>query len=110
MSAWIKQKFPGIVIFDFDNYSENYLVDQAIELAENSEKLIVLIQAGPKVNTGQATRFLNRIFRMKKNKVLVLFEGENDILEKMIKIVDENHLILQFNVDKHGDILLNFLI
>ena len=93
LKDWIRRQFPGTDVFDFDNYSEQYIVDHIIEQASGSKKLIVEIHATETVETGPVTRFMNRLVREKENTLIIL-SGANSRIEKMIGVFDSNFVLI----------------
>ncbi len=88
---WIKKEFPGSVFLDFDNYSENYLIDKAIELASGTDKIILMIRADEGKDRGQATRFLTRISRFTGKPILTFYNGNDDLIDKMLKVTGKEN-------------------
>jgi hypothetical protein len=64
-------------------------VDKAIEFAANCRRLILILDTGEE-EAGQVTRFLTRISRNKDQRVLVVFNGKNEMIEKMAKVIAGN--------------------
>lgn len=93
LAAWAKSNFPDLTIFDFDNYSEVFVVDQAGPLMIESDRLAVLIQAEEGALTGQVTRFLNRLSREPKGIPLIILEGRHAVIEKMIRVIAEGKFL-----------------
>jgi hypothetical protein len=109
LGLWLRPRIRDLIVLDFDNYSDSYLVDKTIEMIKTSGKIVVLIEAEELDHCGQITKFLNKLIRIGHKNILILFNGRNSIIEKMLKIIDKDQLITEFNMDKQGDILLNFL-
>ena len=85
LCSWIKEQVAGLLVVDFDNYSEKYLIEKAIDLLPAADKIIIEIDATENVDTGYVTRFINKLVRIKHDAVLVIQNGNNALIEKMIK-------------------------
>jgi archaellum component FlaG (FlaF/FlaG flagellin family) len=109
---WVKILLPGVQQIDFDNNSEGFIIDAAIEIIKNANKIFVSINSSnPSLEPGRITRFMNHLVRQKNKKVNVILNGESTVLEKMGKTLgndsfyqnlsseDQKKLIQQFFKD-----------
>lgn len=85
----IKQKIPEIQTLDLDSDSDSMLFSYAGNMIKDSEKSVILIKADKDSKT-RSMYGLADILVKNKEKVLVLFEGENQILEKMLSVLQKN--------------------
>jgi len=85
----IKQKIPGIQTLDLDSDSDSMLFSYAGNMIKDSEKSVILIKADKDSKT-RSMYGLADILVKNKEKVLVLFEGENQILEKMLSVLHKS--------------------
>lgn len=108
LGDWMKEKFPGIERFDFDNYSEQFIVDHVIDHAATAEKLIVTIDAVENTETGPVTRFMNRLVRMKVTK-LVILNGHNALIQKMTDVFDQKDILTNPGFIRSKEAIINFL-
>jgi hypothetical protein len=108
LGDWIKEMFPGIERFDFDNYSEQFVVDHVIDQAAVAEKLIVAIDAAENIETGPVTRFMNRLVRMKGTKLIIL-NGHNALIEKMTGVLDQKDILTNPGFIQSKEAIIHFL-
>lgn len=108
VADWFKTLPGGMQIFDFDNYSDGFIVDKAIELAANCRKLVILLDADEE-ETGQVTRFLTRISRNKDLKVLAFLNGKNEMIKKMAKVIAGNRYYYEPDPGMQKEIINDFL-
>jgi hypothetical protein len=84
----MEEKVPGIVTYDFDNFSEESIRQYALDLIGQSRKAAVMVQvkAEEAPQTG-LVQFLNRLQQLKHPHLLMLQEGPlPPPLEKMLKM------------------------
>ena len=93
LCRWVKDHVPELLVFDFDNYSDKYLIDGAINLLTGNNKIIIEIDATENVETGSVTRFINKLVRINNNRLLVIQHGNNALIEKMIETSRSKYII-----------------
>lgn len=108
LKGWIGKRFPGIDAFDFDNYSEQFIVDKIIDQAAGPGKLIVEIHATDKIETGPVTRFMNRLARLKAN-TMIIFSGRNSIIEKMTSVFEKKSVLINPDPIQTKEAIIDFL-
>ncbi|MBX2844102.1 MAG: hypothetical protein KTR26_20205 [Flammeovirgaceae bacterium] len=79
----IREEFPKISLFDFDNHSESMVVNYAIEFLQETTNPIVIIDCK---SEGQVNfrPFFNQLIK-KKKEVNILVKEENESLSRFIK-------------------------
>lgn len=95
--SWAKEQFPNLVTFDFDNFSEPSIMDYGIDLLKQAEQVIVIIDADTEDKAGSLVKFMNKLTKEKDKSQLVVLNGNNQVLEKMAKILRSGHFLK--NVD-----------
>jgi hypothetical protein len=106
---WVKNNFPQIQIIEFDNFSEGFIVDIAIDLIKKSANIFVLMEVKNNASEpGLITRFLNSLKRLKEKNIRLIFNGNNLILERMIKAFGEENYNLNLNLEEQKDHISHF--
>src|SRR3990172_2748605 len=111
---WFKTRADGHDVFDFDNHSEIFIIDKVLEIIAEYCKLILVIDAMDQ-DTGQVTRFLNRISRITgisgimKPEVLLFFNGRNEMIERMAKVIGGSRFYSGEDSDNQKKIIGEFL-
>lgn len=108
----LKEQLPDVVLFDFDNFSEESTRQYALDLIGQSHKTAILLQ--PKADDASFTglvQFLNRLQLLKHPNLLLLQEGAlPPQLEKMLKVVGGSTNYRQVQSDTEAEqLLLEFL-
>ncbi len=89
---YIKEKNPSVVIFDFDNFSEESLRKYAVDLVAQSRSAAIIVQC--KAEEGPFTgliQFFNHLQQLKHPQLLILRDGPlPEQLVKMMKIIGGN--------------------
>jgi hypothetical protein len=104
----IKEKLPDLILFDFDSYSDSFLVDQAIKLMEDAGRILILIRAEPGIQGGSILRLFNQLPKQKNAQILTILEGNNLVIEKMLKVLDKDKIKAEINPELQKKILLEF--
>jgi hypothetical protein len=86
----IKQSFPQLLIYDFDTRSDSLVVGCAVDLLEKSDKALVIIEASDGSASGLVI-FLEKIIAC-KDKCMVLLYGRNNLVERMLHLLDEDSM------------------
>lgn len=90
--------FPALEVIDFDNHSDAFMIDSCLKLSEESERIAVIIDAeSAEVGTGGIVKFLNALLRKKKQQVLIILNGEHEVVFKMVRIFKDHHTNLNLN-------------
>ena len=74
-----------LVSADLDSQSDPGVVDLAIRLVDQAEKIFVLIYAQTEIPLGSCSKLLNHFFKSETKIHLNVLSGKNEITEKMIK-------------------------
>lgn len=93
----IRENFPKLSVFDFDNHSDSLVVNYAIEFIEKAESPIIVIEC---MADEQANfrAFFNALVK-KKKEVEIMVKGNNSLLDKFIKPFPKKTLGFKANED-----------
>lgn len=88
----LKVLVPGITTFEFDNFSEESIRQYATELVKQSQKaaIVVEMEAAEAPITGLSS-FFNRMLKVKPPVLLMVLQGEQPVLHKMMHTIAEPH-------------------
>jgi len=93
---------PGLNAIDFDNHSEAFMVDLILKLSKEAEKIAIIIDVeSAEAGQGGVVRFLNTLLRLKKEYVMIIFNGEQEMLFKMIRVFKNHHITLDHDAQKN---------
>lgn len=104
-------KVPGLVTYDFDNFSEESIRQYALDLIGQSRKAAVMLQvkADEAPYTGLA-QFFNRMQQLKHPHLLLLQQGPLPApLEKMLKVIGGSNYRLVQQEEEAQQLLQEFL-
>lgn len=82
---WVKSNFVDVVTYDFDNRSDSFMVDYALELVNNADKSVIVFELNENGKTNNLIAFMQGLAKYKK-KLLFLYSGKNAIIEKLFKM------------------------
>lgn len=104
---WASGSISGLHIMDFDNHSESFLIDSVLKLSKEAQKIAVIIDVeAAGANSGGVVKFLNALIRLKKDNILVIINGHQDLLIKMTRVFKGHEMNL--NLDAQKEKLLEF--
>ncbi|MDQ3393879.1 MAG: hypothetical protein M3512_07200 [Bacteroidota bacterium] len=87
-----KDQLHELTIIDFDNFSDSYLIDSILKMVREAEKVAIIVDVqSAEVGLGGVVKFFNSLIRANKEKVMIIFNGKNDMLFKMVQV--QNHKI-----------------
>lgn len=89
----IKENYPSIVTFDFDNLSEGFVVNYGIDLLERADAVCVFFESKEDVSPGSIISFINKLISYGR-PLLIIFQGKNAVIEKMIKVFPEEQVLI----------------
>jgi hypothetical protein len=88
--AWVKQQPFDVVCYDFDNHSEAVLAEYAIQLLNQSGKVLIVVEyKAPSQQRGSLVKLLNQAVRQKDKDVIFILNGNDPVLEKMGNVLGE---------------------
>ncbi len=81
--AKIKNCFPKVDCLDVDAYSEEFLMSQACQVAEQAESCVVYFNSPESDNSLGASVRLAEVLIRRQQKSQVILQGENQRLERL---------------------------
>lgn len=95
---WIRKSEPQIITFDFDNHSDPSLVNHGIELLHKGEEILIIIDQVSSGNTSSLLRFVDILVRNKKKSILVIYNGDDHFLDKMLGTLSTSQILRNIDV------------
>jgi hypothetical protein len=92
MISWARENIKDLATFDLDNFSDQYMFKYAIELIEREEKAVIIIDVKEKAQAGKMLGLIEKIIKH-KDKCMVMMNGENAMLEKILSLPGQNYRI-----------------
>lgn len=90
--APLKEAYPALTTFDFDNYSEESIRSYAAELVKQSGQLALVVEAEQQdAPISGLTTFFNRLLKHKPENLLLVLQGEQPVLKKMMQTIGGAH-------------------
>lgn len=81
----MKQQLPELTVFEFDNFSDAHIRQYGADLAKQSQRLAVVVAvAHPDAPIAGLTTFFNHMLKNKPESLLLVLQGEQPVLEKMM--------------------------
>lgn len=88
----VKREVPGITTFEFDNFSEESIRLYAAELLKQSQRAAIVVEAASAgVSISGLTSFFNRLLKAKPPVLLMVLQGEQPLLQKMMQALAGPH-------------------
>ena len=84
----MKKALPGLTTFEFDNFSAASMRHYAATLLQQSEKVaIVVVSENAEASVAGLPGFFNRLLKEKPTVLLMVLQGEQPLLHKMMQAV-----------------------
>lgn len=74
----------GYTLFDLDNFSDGLVVSTALKAIEQSDEIHFEVSAEPESKLGPTLKVINALLKF-KGPLKIVFKGEHQQLEKMLK-------------------------
>ncbi len=87
----VQTRLPGTMVYDCDNHSEPLTVRHAVDLLSQADKSVVVVKAGAG-QLGSLRPLLEKLWQPALNR-LVVCEGENPVVEKMLGLLPPETLL-----------------
>lgn len=81
---FVKKNFPEVITYDFDNFSEKMLIEQAIKLLEQADTICIFLNSKADTPLLGFMPFLQKILQKRKS-CLVFLEGDHTQLSTFLK-------------------------
>ncbi len=87
----LKQDITALTVFEFDNFSEESIRQYATTLLQQSTKIaiVVVVSEADAPITGIAS-FFNRLLKIKPESMLLVLQGTQPTLQKMMEATAKN--------------------
>ncbi|CAN5531126.1 hypothetical protein BH23BAC1_BH23BAC1_33260 [soil metagenome] len=106
---WVKKSLSGVQLIDFDNFSEAFIINKAIEVIKEADKIFVLIdQKNSTIEPGSLIRFMTTLVRQKNKKIKILLNGNNALLEKVSKTLGKDHFYQNISMEDQKELIKEF--
>ena len=106
--AWMRQCYPHLITFDFDSHSEATVINYALDLLKQAEEIIVIIDCFPGGNSNPLLKFLDSLTRQKSKSVLVLYNGNDALIERMLSVLPKGMVIRDINIASQKEKINDF--
>lgn len=109
---WTKQTLTGVTTFDFDNHSEAILAGYAIDLINQSEKVLLYIlnQQGPEAALGGLMKVMQNITRKQGKQINVVLQGAHPMIERMSRALPAGHFTQVDTMEKGKEKVSSFFL
>ncbi len=87
----VQTRLPGILVYDCDNHSEPLTVRHAVDLLSQADTSVVVVKAGAG-QLGSLRPLLEKLWQPAANR-LVVCEGQNPVVEKMLGLLPPETLL-----------------
>ncbi len=84
-----------VMAADLDSESDPSITGLVIRLADQAEKIFVLVYADPKAELGGSSKLFNHLFSIENKIHALILCGKNEMAEKMMRPFQERFEILQ---------------
>jgi len=105
ITAYIKEQYPDVILFDFDNHSDTIISSYATKLLADSTNTVLFIESNLDSNLSKLMPFLTNLLDNPEG-VKIILSGKNARLGKMISILP--HLEIPENTYTIGQIVQFF--
>tara|TARA_A100000171_G_scaffold51423_1_gene65686 strand:- start:354 stop:743 length:390 start_codon:yes stop_codon:yes gene_type:complete len=94
-NEWVevmKAEFPEALIFEADSHSEPFAISQGVSFLQEAEKVVLFLDSTPNEKLGACAPLIEKVFRNKAIAPFILIQGENEMFEKMAKMMKKEVL------------------
>lgn len=98
-AKWMSENHPGVQLLDADNHSEDWLVSEQLKMLANSSKVVIILDLAENAKPGKAVKLLEKALRDQRIETLIFVQGENQLVEKMLKLSQKG---FHKNTDENG--------
>ena len=106
--AWMQLNYPHLITFDFDSHSEATVISYALDLLKQAEEIIIIIDCFPDGNSHSLLKFLDSLTRQKSKSVLVLYNGNDALIERMLSILPKGMVIRDIGIASQKEKIKDF--
>uniref|UniRef100_UPI00404734DB hypothetical protein n=2 Tax=Roseivirga sp. TaxID=1964215 RepID=UPI00404734DB len=80
----LKIEFPEAILFEADSHSEPFLIQQGLQFLKDSDKVVLILECEANESPSKAAPLIEKVIRHKSYNSMVLINGENQMLKKML--------------------------
>lgn len=106
--SWIRESESQVQVFDFDNHSDAGIIQYAMELLKGGDEILVIINQLSRENTAPVLKFIDSLVSIKQKSILVLFNGEDVYIDRMLATLSEGRLLKNVDVPEQQNLIRNF--
>lgn len=88
-TAWVdatKKEFTDCLFFEADSHSEAYTIQQGIQFLKEASKIVLILDCSEDESVSRLAPLIEKIMRSKQSNALVIMNGENEMLRKMLTL------------------------
>ncbi|MGW8123727.1 hypothetical protein ACV07N_13810 [Roseivirga echinicomitans] len=90
--AQMKVEFPEAIIFEADAHSESIVINQGILFLKTAKKVVLYLDSHANEKLGACAPLIEKVFRNKVIQSIIFIQGENEMFEKMAKMMKKEVL------------------
>src|SRR5690606_16722598 len=106
--SWMREKYPHLTTFDFDSHSEATVMNYAIDLLKQGDEIIIILDQIPGGNGKPLLRFMDTLSRSRKKSVLIIYNGEYEVLSKMLSAFPKEKVLRNLDVPAQKEKIKEF--
>jgi hypothetical protein len=81
-----KKEFTDCLFFEADSHSEAYTIQQGIQFLKEASKIVLILDCSEDESVSRLAPLIEKIMRSKQSNALVIMNGENEMLRKMLTL------------------------
>jgi len=106
--SWMREKYPHLTTFDFDSHSEATVMNYAIDLLKQGDEIIIILDQIPGGNGKPLLRFMDTLSRSRTKSVLIIYNGEDELLTKMLSAFPKEKVLRNLDVPAQKEKIKEF--
>lgn len=106
--SWMREKYPHLTTFDFDSHSEATVINYAIDLLKQGDEIIIILDQMPGGNSKPLLRFMDTLSRFRAKSILIIYNGEDDILTKMLSAFPKEKVLRNLEAETQKEKIKDF--
>lgn len=101
--TWMREQYTHLITFDFDSHSEATVINYALDLLKQGGEIIVIIDVFPNANSKPLLKFMDSLSRQKSKSVLIIYNGEDELIDKMLSVFSKETVIRNIDTSTQKD-------
>jgi hypothetical protein len=82
----LKIEFPEAILFEADSHSEPFLIQQGLQFLKEATKVVLILECEAGESPSKVAPLIEKVVRHKSLNAMVLINGENQMLKKMMSL------------------------